>query len=169
MSIATDLSASEVLGIAIKSEIDAAAVYDHLAKKIRNRALSEKIIFLRKEEEQHRRLLEEMFTRNFPGVELLLPEKGLHPEMNMEVTRNMTVPELFELAMEAEETSRDFYADLAEKSKDESGRATLRYLSNMESGHYYLLKTEYEMVTQFPGYYEADDFHVGMDLIHVGP
>jgi len=58
---------------------------------------------------------------------------------------------------------------MAERAQDQSGRSLLTYLSRMEHGHYELLRNEYELIAQFPDYYKVEDFHLGEELIHLGP
>ena len=57
------LSALEVLGVAIQSEIEAASLYVRMAKDVRNTSLAAKLSFLRQEEEKHRALLEDLYAR----------------------------------------------------------------------------------------------------------
>ncbi|MFQ6118054.1 MAG: ferritin family protein [Candidatus Bipolaricaulia bacterium] len=162
------LTALEVLGIVIKSEIHAAEIYGRLGKMVRNRALRERLAFLMGEEERHRKLLEELYMKSFPEVELKLPPKSLVP-VEIAMKEGISVPELFKLAMEAEETAERFYREMAERARDQSGRSLLVYLSKMEHGHYELLRGEYELIAQFPDYYKVEDFHLGEELIHLGP
>ncbi|MGQ9478021.1 MAG: ferritin family protein [Candidatus Bipolaricaulia bacterium] len=161
-------TALEVLGIAIKSEAHAAEVYGRLFEIVRNRSLRTRLQFLKGEEEKHRRLLEELYQKSFPEVELKLPEKSLVP-MELVMRQEITVPELFKLAMEAERQSEQFYREMVSRTKEPSGKALLTYLSRMEHGHYELLATEYELIAQFPDYYKVEEFHLGEELIHLGP
>ena len=73
MDIAPDLTSLEIIGIAIKAEVEAGQIYDRLASRIRNRALREKLLFLRDEEEKHKAILEEMYARSFPEMVHLGP------------------------------------------------------------------------------------------------
>jgi len=163
------LTALEVLGVAIKAEIEAAALYTRLAAQVRNATLASKLDFLRREEEKHRSILQDVYQHRFPDVELQLPARSIVPTVDAASLTRMTVPELFQLAMKAEQLASDFYAREAERSFDEMGRTTLRYLSHVESGHYKMLETEYELVSRFPDYYNADEFHFGSELVHIGP
>ncbi len=163
------LTALEVLGVAIKSEIEAAALYTRLAAQVRNATLAAKLDFLRREEEKHRSILQDVYQRRFPDVELQLPSRSPVPTVDAASLAGKTVPELFQLAMHAEQLASDFYAREADRSFDEMGRTTLRYLSQVESGHYKMLETEYELVSRFPDYYNADEFNFGTELIHIGP
>lgn len=163
------LTALEVLGIAIKSEIEAALLYARMTAQVRNTSLASKLAFLRQEEEKHREMLESLYARRFPDIDLQLPTKSLVPQIQDANLDDMTVPELFQLAMQAEEMAADFYSHEADRSHDHTGRTMLRYLSNVERGHYHLLQTEYELVSRFPSYYDADEFHFGDEMMHIGP
>lgn len=169
MTMATDLTPLEILGVAIKSEIEAANLYRYMATRVANRDLIERLHFLVQEEEKHRRILEEAYNRQFPEVELALPSRSLVPTIEAALEEDTSVPELFRLAMEAERISADFYDELAGRVQEETSRSTLLYLSRMEEGHYNLLETEYELVQRFPSYYQVEEFHLGEEMIHFGP
>jgi rubrerythrin len=169
MAASEGLTALEVLGVAIKSEIEAAVLYARLCGQVRNAMLASKLDFLRREEEKHRSILQDVYTHRFSDVELRLPAHSHVPTVDPATLANMTVPELFQLAMRAEQLASNFYAREADRSLDEAGRTTLRYLSHVENGHYKMLETEYELVSRFPDYYNADDFHFGDELMHIGP
>lgn len=169
MSANSDLTSLEVLGIAIRSEIEAAKLYGRMEKKVRNVVLKEKLQFLRDEEEKHRAIFDDLFRKKYPDVELKLPEKSMVPMMDVALEKDISIEELFEVAMKAEKISEEFYADLAKKSKDVSGTSMLNYLSSIERGHFNLLKSEYDMVVEFPAYAETEEFLSGERLMHVGP
>jgi len=163
------LTPLEALGIAIKAEIEAAETYERLANLVKNRALKEKAHFLQGEELKHRALLEEAYARQFPDVELVLPGQSLVPRVDAALEGEVSVPELLALAMQAEQASERFYADLARRSRSESARAMFQHLSRMEGSHFHLLQVEHDLVTRFPDYYSVEEFHFGDELIHLGP
>jgi rubrerythrin len=170
------LTPLEALGMAIKAEIEAAETYERLANLVKNRALKEKAHFLQREELKHRALLEEAYARQFPDVELVLPAQSLVPrvkeskdEVSVPEPRPEFVEELLALAMEAEQASENFYADLARRSQSQSARTMFQHLSRMESSHFHLLQVEHELITRFPDYYNIEEFHFGDELIHLGP
>jgi rubrerythrin len=169
MALDQQWTALEALGVAIRSEIEAASLYARMAAQIANPSLVAKLGFLQQEEEKHRTMLENMYAKQFPDVELQLPSKSLVPVIGHTDLESLTVPELFELAMQAEKASAEFYSQEAARSKDQKGRAVLRYLSSVERGHYQMLETERELLSQFPDYYTADDFHFGDELMHIWP
>jgi rubrerythrin len=169
MSIDPSLTFLEILGIAIKSEVNAAQVYDRLARRVKNPVLEEKLLFLKGEEEKHRSILEEMYAKNFPEVKLALPPRSLLPKVDIAMSEDTPIPALLDIAMEWEKLSEEFYADFAKRAKDAKGKAVLQYLSEIESSHYHLLKTERDFISQFPDYFNADDFHFGEEMVHFGP
>jgi len=162
------LTPLEALGIAIKAEIEAAETYERLTNLVKNRTLKEKAHFLRGEELKHRALLEEAYARQFPDVELVLPAQSLVPRVK-ELEGELNASELLALAMEAEQASESFYADLARRSQSNSARAMFQHLSRMENSHFHLLQVEHDLLTQFPDYYNVEEFHFGDELIHLGP
>ncbi len=169
MAIATDLTPLEILGVAVKSEIEAAQLYRHMASQVVNRDLRGRLDFLVHEEEKHRRILEGVYARHFPDVPLALPSQTLVPTIAGAVAEGAPVPELFRLAMEAERLAEEFYGELAGRTEEANSRTTLTYLSRMEHGHYELLRSELELIQRFPSYYQVEVFDLGQEMIHFGP
>lgn len=169
MAIATDLTPLEILGIAIRSEIEAANLYQYMAGQVVNRDLRERLDFLVREEIRHRRILEEVYARQFPEVPLALPAQSLVPTVQEKVQEGATIPDLFRLGMEAERLSEEFYGELAGRAQEENARTTLAYLSRMEHSHYELLRNELEMIQRFPTYYQVEEFELGEQMVHFGP
>lgn len=163
------LTALEALGVAIKSEIEAASLYARLRERVGSSSLAAKLHFVQAEEEKHRAILEGEYQRRFPDVDLRLPPDAVVPLPDEASFADLSVPELFRVAMQAEQASAEFYLREAERTQDEAGRTILRYLGKVERGHYLMLETEYDLVSRFPDYYNADDFHLGQELIHIGP
>jgi rubrerythrin len=162
--MAIKLSSLEVYGVAIRSEIDAARAYQHMAMLVESRDGKRKLKFLRDEEVKHRAMLEQMYRTEYPDVALKLPDKGLAPMLSAAIEKDAPITRLYELAMEAEQASEKFYADAAEKSESQSGKRLLSYLSGMERGHYYLLKAEYDLMAEFDRFSSYKKFsmeHIG--------
>lgn len=162
------LTALEVLGVAIKSEVDAASFYATLAARVRNPTLAGKLDLIRQEEVNHRALLQNLYARRFPDVELQLPAQSLLPALDIPPD-DLGIPELFQLAMKAEQASVDFYSRETECATDEVSRTMLRYLANVERSHFHMFEAEYDLVSRFPDYYNADEFHLGDEWMHIGP
>lgn len=163
------LTALEVLGIAIKSELDAARLYDRLAKEVEDHTAREKLRSLKDEKRRHQKTLEGLYAKRFPGVELLLPSRSIIRGDLTIIKGDTSVPELLELAMEVERSQEEFYLNLARRSQDQAGRIILRRLIDMKRVHYNFLKAEYNLLPQVPECYEVGDFHLDRGMMHFGP
>lgn len=169
MSLDPKLQSFEVLAQAIRSEIDAADFYSHLRGRIKNVLLRQKLKFLIFEEEKHRKILNRLFRQRFPDKDLQVPEKSPLPPIKASVGEKASVPDLFKAALQAEKTSEEFYKAAAQKADDESSRKILGYLSRVERSHYFMIQSEIDLLERFPDYYDSEDFHLGAEMIHVGP
>lgn len=146
------LSSLEIYGIAIRKEIEAARAYQQLAALVGPQEVKRKVRFLRDEERKHRQLLEEMYRREFPDVKFALSRPGQRPALQIALDEKAPLTRVFELAMAAEKAAEKFYAEAAERSDTQSGRKLLNYLSGMERGHYFLLKSEFDLLNEFDRY-----------------
>jgi rubrerythrin len=146
------LSSLEVYGIAIRKEIEAARAYQQIVALVGPKEVKRKVRFLRDEERKHRSMLEEMYRREFPDVALVLPKSGQRPPLQVALDEKAPLTRVFELAMAAEKAAEKFYAEAAERSDSQSGRKLLNYLGGMERGHYFLLKSEYDLLNEFDRY-----------------
>ena len=140
----------EIFSIAVKSELDSKKIYEKMAEKTSNFVLKDKLRFLAKEEEKHRKILENMFNKLYPDEDLKISEKSLVPKIDIE---SAEIPELLEKAMESERIEEKFYRDLAEKSEYKN---ILLYLADVEKGHYAILEAEHNMIMQYPDYYNKN-------------
>jgi len=162
MGIDKNLAAWQVLGVAIRSEVDAAAFYTRLQGRVKNVLLNQKLKFLAMEEEHHRKILERLLGQKFPGKPADAPESSLMPPIGVSLGPEPAVPALFEAALKAEEAAEAYYME-------EAGKKILSYLGRVERSHQAMIKSELELIVKFPDYYSAEDFHIGQDLFHVGP
>lgn len=163
-----DLTTLEVLGIAIKSEIEAIKLYIRMKEKSKNPDLQTKLSFLIDQEKNHERLLTEAYRKRFPGVDMSLPKESLVPTVADVLSRDATLKELFGAGLEAEKKSEEFYMGLAKKTHDQSSRSMLEYLASMERSHYSILEAEFRQL-EITEDYNSDDFLRGERLMNVGP
>ncbi len=168
-SINLKLSPSEVFGVAIKSEIEATEDYSRLHKKVKNEILRMKLKFLISEEKKHRRILERLFSQRFPEEELKIAEKSFLPPIKVSLAKKFSVLDLFKLALKAEKMSENFYREAGGRAEDKESQRVLGYLVRVERSHYFIIKSEIDMLDRFPDYYKVEDFHIGQDMFHVGP
>lgn len=169
MAIDKSLTAWQVLGVAIRSEVDAAAFYTRLQGKVKNVLLVQKLKFLALEEEHHKKILERLLGQKYPDKPRDVPASSLMPPIGVSLAAEPAVPELFEAALQAEVIAESYYNEAAERLEDEAGRKVLAYLGRVERSHQAMLKAELELIQKFPDYYDVEDFHVAQDLFHVGP
>ena len=168
-SINFKLSPTEFFGVAIKSEIQATEAYTKLYEKVKNEILRMKLKLLISEEKKHRRILERLFSQRFPGEKLEVPEKSFVPTIKISKTKKISVLDLFKIALKAEKISEDFYKEAGERAEDKESKRVLGYLVRVERSHYFIIKSEIDMLDKFPDYYKVEDFHLGQDMFHVGP
>jgi len=169
MAIDKKLAAWQVLGVAVRSEIDAAAFYTRLQERVKNILLVQKLKFLAMEEEHHKKILERLLGQKYPDKPKEVPELSLMPPIAASLGSEPTVLDLFEAALKAEESAEAFYNEAGERTEDEAGRKILAYLGRVERSHQAMIKSELELLRKFPDYYSVEDFHIGQDLFHVGP
>lgn len=169
MALNAKLRPFEVLAVAIRSEIEAADFYAGLLARVKNILLQQKLKFLVLEEKKHRKILERLYAQRFPEVALRIPEKSARVRPQMKLDEKSSVLELFQAALEAEKSAETFYKNAQKVIKDAGSRKILEYLSRVERSHYFLVKSEIDLLARFPDYYDVEDFHIGQDLFHVGP
>lgn len=156
MSIGKEVSAFDAIRFAIRAELDSIELYTKLESMAKNKDLKDKAKYLKSEEEKHRGLFENLFARQFPKQKLVVPDEPLVPAFKRIATA-LSVTELFELAMEGEQKSAEFYSDLANRARDKTSRIMLTYLQNIETSHYYLLKADHELLEAMPDYSEIEE------------
>jgi rubrerythrin len=163
-----DLTTLEVLGIAIKSEIEAVKLYTRMKELAKNPDLESKLDFLIAQEHKHKEILTEAYRKRFPDVDLDLPPQSLVPTIGALLEKNAGLKELFGAAMEAENVSEKFYKDLAEKTRDSNSKSMLLYLASMEHSHFSILEAEYRQL-EISSDYNSDDYLRGERLMNLGP
>jgi rubrerythrin len=163
------LKPNEVLAAAIRSEIDAADFYGGLLARVQNVLLRQKLEFLVLEEKKHRQILERLHADRYPETGLKVPGKKARAKPAAKIGRSSSVLDLFRVALEAEKTAEDYYREARGRLADPGSRRILEYLSRVERSHFFMIRSEIDLLSRFPDYYDVEDFHLGQDLFHVGP
>ena len=155
----------ELLLAALKSEADSKKVYLQLAKRVKNYLLKDKFEFLAKEEERHRVFIEDMFKKEFPRKEPILPKETSVPLPRINIIdEDVPISKILVQAMDAEKASHDFYLELSKYFRDDPKvKNTLLYFATMEIGHYKLLEVEKQAMESYEA---ADDY---WPMMHIGP
>ena len=150
------ITALEALGIAIRNEIDAQALYQDLASLTKDEVLKERFLNLQQEERRHRLLLEKKYKEMFPHVDLQLPPSQLPVELGDEgLSKKHSLKDVLEIAINAEKEAREFYLDCAETTPDLSGKRMFRFLADMRFSHQMILAAELEVIEKYPAYYQV--------------
>ncbi len=161
------LGIDEALSIALKAEKEAAGVYEKLRNMINNFVMRQKLDFLIQEEKKHQEIIENLFQKLFPNKKPMENVPDLAPRLILTLEEEAGVLDLLEQAMEAEKIFEEFYDELSEEVEERGVQEILSYLSNMEHGHYALLKGEYDLCSNDEQYYQRGDFQY--DMVHIGP
>ena len=161
--LVSDLTVIEVLGLAVRQEIEAFKRYQLFASRVNNPLVKEKFKSLAREEKAHRELLYSMLQKYTGEEKPPLPKKA--PRFNRKAEEKLTLPEIIQLAIIKEQEAQQFYTDAAKTAKDPTGRRVLEYLADFERGHERILQAEYEAVAKYPQWFEID----GADIMLVGP
>ena len=153
----------DMLGVAVRAEIESNEVYDALADQVTNFILKDKFQFLAKEEQRHRGILENVFKETFPNDILELPNASGVPKPDVEIREGNLLSDILDQAMLAEKQAENFYWEMADFFENKKMKDLIIYLANIEQGHYYFLNVEREMALSNEDYWQAHD------MMHVGP
>ncbi|MFQ6083330.1 MAG: ferritin family protein [Candidatus Aminicenantia bacterium] len=154
----TTSSIKELLGIAIKAEIDSNKVYSHLSNSVENPLLKEKFQMLANEENKHKILLERFFETLYHNKKIPIPDTSSQfPTPKISSDPSTPFVEIIYQAMNFEKESQQFYLELSKKFENRR-RSVFEYLSKVEESHYMMLKSEYEIAQEFEDYPRMKEF-----------
>jgi rubrerythrin len=146
----------ELLGLAIRAEIDANAIYTQLAERFSNPLLKEKFQWLAYEENKHKIGLEKLYDSLWKSEKASIPDKAdqaLLPSLDLSPSSSLV--EILYQAMDSEKSAESFYANLSHRVEDPQ-KKFLEYLSKVEHSHYMMLRSEYVLAQEFEDYGEKD-------------
>lgn len=163
----SSLSVERALNLALQSENVSVKAYSKLKKSVNNFVMKDKLQFLINEEKKHRKIVEGLLDKMYPGKDRVKVDMSIHPKLDMSLEEDASVIDLLEMAMESEKKAEEFYDSLAEEVEQRGIQEILQYLASMEHSHYFLLKGEYDLCIQDEEYYQRGDFQY--DMVHIGP
>jgi rubrerythrin len=137
----------EILENAILSEELAANFYRDLSSQLDDGLLKDKLSFLSKQEEQHKKLLEEIFEDFYPNEKVEKPKKTIIFECSSyteKIDSLKTIIQAIEMAMNCEIRAESIYKMLVKKVSKRYAKNLFKYLADMEHSHYLSLKLEYK-------------------------
>jgi rubrerythrin len=158
-----ELTSIEVLGLAVRQEVEAFKRYKLFADRVKNPLVKEKFLSLAREEKAHREMLYKILQKFTGEAKPPLPKN--FPRLNKEAEINLPLHEILLLAIEKEREAQAFYRNAAKRAADPSGKRLLLYLAQFEEGHERTLKVEYDSISKFPQWFETE----GADIQLVGP
>ena len=158
-------STEDLILTAIKSEIDSKSAYLKIKDSVKNAILKDKMDFLAKEEDKHKTFFEILYKKNYSDKAIRLPDKSPVPLPEIKIKEEtMDLSEVLQQAMDAEMAANKFYLGVSNRFKEEKEIFNmLKYIADMEMGHYKLLEIEKENSLKFESY---DDF---WPMMHSGP
>ncbi len=154
--VSRSLTGLEVLGIAIRSEVEAHRFYTLVLKRVKNPILREKLSRLAAEEKRHRQILEERYKKSTGEDFPPLPTRG-GAEGKGPIPQNLTPAEILQMAIRMERQAANFYQREAQKSTDMSGSFMLEYLADFERSHERSLEAEWKALKRFPDWFSSSD------------
>ena len=169
MTEQNEVLSHKVLALAIKSEIEAVSAYTKLHDRVKNALLKKKLKFLIYEEKKHRKILENLYSQKYPTTEIELPKKSFLPPIKVKADTEPTILDIFKAALKAERLSEEFYKGKSQEVEGGESRKLLEYLSRVERSHYFMVKSEIDLLEKFPEYYDVEDFHFSHEMVHLGP
>jgi rubrerythrin len=151
------LTGLEVLGVAIRSEVEAQHFYTQALKGIQNPILREKLSRLAAEEKRHRQILEERYRRSSGEKNPPIPRRG-GPEGKGKISsKGLSPEEVLKIAIRMEQEAARFYQREALRTADMSGRFMLEYLADFERNHERSLQAEWKALNRFPDWFSLKD------------
>ena len=158
-------STEDLLVTSLKSEIDSRAAYLKIKESVKNAVLKDKMDFLAKEEDRHRIYFETLYHKKYPNKTMKIPDRTLVPLPEIKIgDEQINISDVLEQAMNAELAAHDFYLGFSDRFKDEKEIFNmLKYIADMEMGHYRLLEIEKENSLKFESYDES------WPMMHMGP
>ncbi len=153
---ARGLTGLEVLGIAIRSEMEACRFYTLAHKEVQNPLLREKLSRLAADEKRHRQILEERYKKSSGEPSPAIPPKG-GAEGTGRMPKDLSPEEILKIAIQKEQEAARFYLREAQRSMDMSGRFMLEYLADFERNHERTLQAELKALERFPDWFSLRD------------
>lgn len=161
--VGKDLTSLEVLGVAIRSEVDSNALYQKIAQRVKNELVKQKFKALARDEKGHEALLTRMYQKLTGETKAPMPGKWVGW---LDYDPEMSDAEAVKLAIRMERAASKLYSDAARKTKDLAGRFMLEYLAGFERNHERILEQELTALTKYPAWFENEN---GADIMLIGP
>lgn len=136
----------DILKFAVDREIEAAARYGRLSEMARTPGLRELLLSLRAEEENHRRLLEDLSREDVAALSpAQVPDLQIIDGLADEAPDgDMSLQELLIFAARKEKEAAELYEGLARAASEDAPRRLFEFLAGQERSHKLKIEDEYE-------------------------
>jgi rubrerythrin len=140
------LTMEEVLGMAVRTEIQGRKFYLELSEKVTNPNVKKKIISLAEDEKRHERIVCDFYRQILGKEPQNLPDKGV-PDIvkairSMNINEKTDLMRILDMAIEAELLAAKFYDRGAKLTEDLKTSRVFEELAAEEDGHYNMLVAE---------------------------
>jgi rubrerythrin len=140
------LTIEDILGMAVRTEIQGRKFYLKLAEQVTNSEVKSKIVSLADDEKRHERIIVDLYRQILGKEPRDLPDKGvpdiLSAIQSMNIKEKTELLQLLDMAIEAELISAKFYARGARITDDSKTVKVFEQLAEEEDGHYNMLMAE---------------------------
>ena len=141
-----DMKIEDILGMAVKTELEAHNFYSNLATKISHADVKKKVLSLASDEMRHKNIMENLYRKTLGKEPEVLPSKGV-PDIlkaisSLQIGDRTQVLQVLDMAIEAEATAAKFYQHGASISTDRKMRDIFEELEREEDGHFHYLTAE---------------------------
>ncbi len=141
-----DMNLEDVLGMAVKTEIQGRKFYSMLSEKVIHPVVKKKIISLAEDEKRHERIMVDLYRKTLGKEPKDLPEKGIPDIVGaisaMKVDDKSQLLQVLDMAIEAELVAARFYQRGAALTQDLKTRRIFEQLEKEEDDHYNFLVAE---------------------------
>ena len=146
-----DLSMEDILGMAVRTELQAHNFYKNLAEKVANLDVKKKILSLAADELRHKEIMEGLYRKTLGKEPVDIPAKGVPDILRaiaaLQISNKTQVLEVLDMAIEAEAIAAKFYHHGADISTDPKMRGIFEELEREEDGHFNYLTSERGMLS----------------------
>jgi rubrerythrin len=137
----------EIIKFAIEKEIGAFNFYTEASQVAKYSGARELFVDFAKEEEKHRKLLEEVTDEKIAQlkVEKSVPDLKISDYMvEVEFRPDLSYADILRMAMKMEERSLKLYTDLKETAKGQEIHKLFDFLAQQEAKHKYAIEKKYD-------------------------
>ncbi len=137
----------EMIKFAIDKEIGAFTFYTKASQAAKYSGAKELFIDFAKEEEKHRKLLEDITVEKIAQlqIEKTVPDLKISDYMvDVEFKPDLSYADILRMAMKMEERSLKLYTDLKGTAKDDEMKRLFDFLAQQEAKHKYGLEKKYD-------------------------